>query len=116
MPRLLADENVSGPLLHALRDFAPAWDIVRALDVGLGETADPMILSWCAREDRLLLTHDRATMPDYAYERVTRGLPLPGVIVVRGDMPIGRAIEEIVALVEVSLPGELEGQVRYIPL
>jgi hypothetical protein len=32
------------------------------------------------------------------------------------DLPIGRAIEEILLLAECRLEGEWEGQVRYLPL
>jgi hypothetical protein len=38
------------------------------------------------------------------------------VFEVSRDLPIGRAIEEILLLAECSLEGEWEGQVRYLPL
>jgi hypothetical protein len=41
---------------------------------------------------------------------------MPGVFEVSRDVPIGRAIEDILLLVECSLDGEWEGQVRYLPL
>ena len=41
---------------------------------------------------------------------------MPGVFEVSRDVPIGRAIEDILLLVEYSLDCEWEGQVRYLPL
>lgn len=52
----------------------PKLDVVRVQDVGLIETPDPTILAWAAAEGRILLTHDRDTVPGFAYDRV-RGHP-----------------------------------------
>jgi hypothetical protein len=41
---------------------------------------------------------------------------MPGVIEVKADAPIGRAIEDILVLVTCSQEGELEGQIYYLPL
>ena len=41
---------------------------------------------------------------------------MPGVFEVSREVPIGVAIEQILLLVECSLEGEWEGQVRYLPL
>ena len=42
-----------------------------------------------------LLSHDRRTIPNFAYARVTSGAALPGVFLVSNEMPTGQAIEEI---------------------
>ena len=64
----------------------------------------------------MLLTHDVSTITRYAYERVQAEQPMPGVFEVSRDLPISRAIEEILLLADCSLEGEWEGQVRYLPL
>ncbi|WP_369432127.1 DUF5615 family PIN-like protein [Aquisphaera insulae] len=53
-------------------------DLVRVQDVGLTETLDPLILAWAADDRRILLTHDRETIPAFAYDRIRRGEPMPG--------------------------------------
>ena len=83
--------------------------------VSLGQI-DPTVLEWAAQEERVLLTHDVTTMTRYAYERVQEGRLMPGVFEVSRAVPIGRAIEDLLLLAECSLDGELEGQVRYLPL
>lgn len=114
--KLLTDENFFGFITRGLLEKRPHLDVVRVQDVGLRKADDPTILEWAARHKRVLLTHDIKTMPDFAYDRVRRGLPLPGVIEVPESLPVGQAIEEILLLVECSRPEELENQVKWLPL
>ena len=113
---LAADENFNGNIVRGLLQRQPALDIVRLQDVELSGADDPRVLEWTAQEGRVLLTHDVSTMTRYAYERVQEGQPMPGVFEVSRDLPIGRAIEEILLLAECSLEGEWEGQAQYLPL
>lgn len=43
------------------------------VEAGLSGADDPTVLAWAAVEGRVLLTHDLATMTDFAYERVAEG-------------------------------------------
>jgi hypothetical protein len=47
-----------------------------------------------------LLTHDRDTLPGFAYDRVRAGQSMPGVFAVSDLMPVGQAVEEILLAVE----------------
>ena len=113
---LAADENFNGNIVRGLFRRQPALDLVRLQAVGLSGADDPVVLAWAAQEGRVLLTHDVSTITRYAYERVQEGQPMPGVFEVSRTLPIGRAIDEILLLVECSLAEEWEGQVRYLPL
>ena len=77
MLRLLADENFNGDIVRGLQLRRPSLDIVRVQDVGLAGAEDPDILAWAAEHDRIVLTHDRATMANFAYERVVVGAEMP---------------------------------------
>jgi hypothetical protein len=116
MLRLAADENFNNDILRGVLRRSPTVDIVRVQDAGLSEADDPTVLEWAAQSGRVVLTHDVATMTHHAYDRVREGKPMPGVFEVARHVPIGVAIEEIMLLVECSLDGEWEGQVRYLPL
>jgi hypothetical protein len=116
MLRLAADENLNNSIVRGLLRRQPELDIVRIQDVGLSGADDPTVLEWAAQEGRVLLTHDVSTITKYAYERVRAGQPMTGVFEVGRDVPIGRAIEDILLLTEYSFDGEWEGQVRYLPL
>jgi hypothetical protein len=41
---------------------------------------------------------------------------MPGVFEVATGLSVARAIDDLVLIVECSLEGEWEGQVRYLPL
>jgi hypothetical protein len=114
--RWLADENFNNDILRALRRRNRNIDIVRAQDVGLTGVDDQAILAWAAGQERILLTHDVSTITAHAYRRVVKGERMPGVFEVSRAVPIRTAIEDIVLITECSVPGECEGQVRYLPL
>ena len=114
--RLAADENFNYDNVRGVLRHDPEVDIVRVQDAGLSGANDPVVLEWAAREGRVLLTHDVATMTRYAYERVQTGKLMPGVFEVSRTVPVDLAIEEILLIAECSLEGEWEGQVRYLPL
>ncbi len=113
---LVADENFNNDVLRGVSRRNPDVDIVRVQDAGLSGADDPAVLEWTAREGRVLLTHDVTTMTRYAYDRVRAGETMPGVFEVSRNVPVGVAIEEVLLLAELSLEGEWEGQVRYLPL
>ena len=116
MLRLVADENLNNNIVRGLLRRQPQLDIVRIQDVGLSGADDPTVLEWAAQEGRVLLTHDVSTITKYAYERVRSGQTMPGVFEVGRDVPIGRAIDDILLVAEYSLDDEWEGQVRYLPV
>jgi hypothetical protein len=91
-------------------------NILTVQDAGLSGASDPAVLEWAAGAGRVLLTHDVRTLTNHAYERVVAGFPMPGVFEVSQDVPVTVAIEEILLVAVCSLPGEWEGQVRYLPL
>ena len=73
MLQLLADVNFNGDIVRGLLLRQPDFAIVRAQDVGLDREEDPSVLAWAAENERIVVTHDRATMPDFAYNRVAQG-------------------------------------------
>ena len=89
---------------------------MRAIDVGLSGVDDPGVLAWAAREGRLVLTHDVATMVGFAYDRVNGGLPMPGLIELPPGVSIASALLDIGLLLAASRPHEWDGQVLYFPL
>ncbi len=116
MLRLLADENFNGDILRGLLLRQPDLDLVRVQDLGLAGADDPELLAWAAANHRIILTHDRATMSDHAYERVAAGEPVAGVFILNDRLPVGRAIEEILLLVECTEQAEWIGRAVHVPL
>ena len=116
MLSLLSDENFSGDIVRGLFLRQPKLDLIRVQDVGLREVDDPAILAWAATNARILLTHDRATMPDFAYDRLVKGEVMAGMFVVNDRMPIRQAIDELLLLTSCSEQAEWKGVVLYLPL
>jgi predicted nuclease of predicted toxin-antitoxin system len=114
--KLVSDENFNGDILRGLFRRRPDLDLVRVQDVGLSATPDPDVLAWAAAEGRILLTHDRDTLPNFAYDRVRSGQPMPGVFLVSDQMAVGQAIDEIHLAVDSLSPEECRDLVRFFPL
>jgi hypothetical protein len=100
--------------LSAAFSAQPELDLVRVQDVGLLNAEDPAILAWAAEDNRVLLTHDRATVPAFAYERMRGGESMPGVFVVDDRAAIGQAIDDVLLFALCSEESEWEGQVLYL--
>jgi hypothetical protein len=77
---------------------------------------DPAVLEWAAINDRILLSHDRATIPDFAFQRVVNEQPMPGVFVLNDRLSISRAIDEILVLDACSEQAEWSSLVIFLPL
>lgn len=116
MLRFLADENFNRDIVRGLLLRQPGLDIARVQDVRLGEADDSVVLDWAAENNRIILTHDRATLPDYAYQRVVAGDRMAGVFVLDDRFPVGPAIQEILLIVECSEESDWNGRVIHLPL
>ena len=116
MLRLLADEHFNGDIVRALLLRQPDLDIVRVQDVGLAGVSDPDILTWAAANNRIILTHDRATLPDYAFERLARGESMPGVFILNDRFPVAHATRDILLTLECSEQSEWIDRVVHLPL
>jgi predicted nuclease of predicted toxin-antitoxin system len=115
MLKLLADENFDNTILRGLLRRQPDVDIIRVQDTELYGANDPTVLAWAAQENRILLTHDVATITRYAYDRIAKEQSMPGVIEVVSGSQVGRVIEDILMLLECSFDGELANQIYYLP-
>lgn len=116
MLKLVSDENFNGDILRGLFRRRPDLDVVRAQDVGLSATPDPEVLASAASQGRIVLTHDRDTMPRFAYDRVRTGQPMPGLFLVSDLMPVGQAIDELLLAVDCLSAEECKDLVRFFPL
>jgi predicted nuclease of predicted toxin-antitoxin system len=116
MLRFLSDENFNGDIVRGLFLRQPNLDLLRVQDIGLAEVDDPTILKWAAENDRILLTHDRATMPDFAYQRLLQQEEMSGLFVINDRMSVREAIDELLLLVNCSEQSEWKGFVLYLPL
>ena len=90
--RLLLDENVEKALFLGLKRRHPGLDVVRVVDVGLGGRSDAEVLEWAAREGRVLVSRDHATLSAEAARRIEEGRPMSGLILLRRGVGVGRIL------------------------
>ena len=116
MLRFVSDENFNGDIIRGLMRRHPTLDLLRVQDVGLVGADDPTILAWAADNHRILLTHDRATLPDFAYTRIENHQQMSGVFIFNNRYPVRAAIDELLMMHQCSETSEWEGMVVYLPL
>ncbi|MCG3162643.1 MAG: hypothetical protein JMDDDDMK_03936 [Acidobacteria bacterium] len=116
MLRLLIDQDFDQDILRGLRLRVPTLDAVTAYEIGMSAAPDPELLKWAADNGRILLTHDRQTMPDHVADRITSGQSVAGVVIVSRRLPISRVIDDLEIIVICSKEDEWENVVRHLPL
>lgn len=116
MLSLVSDENFNGDIIRGLFLRHLNLDLLRVQDVGLQEADDPDILAWAAINERIILTHDRGTMPDFAHARLVAGKLMAGMFVSNDRMAIRQAIDELTLLISASEQAEWKKTVLYLPL
>lgn len=78
--RFLLDEHIPSAIVRQLqRSYPQEVDVARVVGVGLMGASDPEVLAWAAEEKRILISRDKATLTNFAYERIEQGLPMPSV-------------------------------------
>ncbi len=116
MLRLASDENLHGRLVRMLQRQSPRLDLVRINDAGLRGEDDPTVLAWAATENRILLTHDRQTMIDFAFDRVRQDMAMPGLFVVDDEASFNLIVSDILLLNEASEQDEWPDRVLFLPM
>lgn len=116
MIRLLADHDFNERILRGLKRREPMIDVARVRDIGLAAAPDSAILEWAAEDGRVVLTHDRQTMPGFAHARIAAGEPMPGVFLVNKSFPLGDAIDELLLAAYCLGEEECKHVIRYFPL
>jgi hypothetical protein len=113
--RLLTDECLDGRLTRGLAQHYPEIDCRRVQDTAAFQKDDAEVLEFAARENRILVTHDLATIPVHAMERVALSLPMPGVIAVSSSETIATMLSEIALVATCMEPAEMHERVLYLP-
>jgi predicted nuclease of predicted toxin-antitoxin system len=90
MIQLLIDQDLDHDILRGLERRILDLDAVTAYEVGLSESTDPELLEWAANVGRIIVTHDRKTMPAHATDRIEAGEKMAGLIVISRQLPINQ--------------------------
>jgi hypothetical protein len=78
--------------------------------------SDPNLIAWAAEEERIIITHDRRTMPYHAANRLARAEKVAGIIVVSRQLPVSQVINDLEIIVSCSDMIEWENVIKHLPL
>ena len=113
--RYQADADLNQTIVLATMRLEPAIDFRTAEEAGLEGVEDPEVLVRAAASGRILVTHDRRTMPRH-FASFVAGDQSPGVLVVSQRLPVSRAAEELLLIWASSEPSEWANRICAIPL
>jgi predicted nuclease of predicted toxin-antitoxin system len=114
--KFLADENFDNRIVRGLLRRQPDLDIVRVQDLEIAGASDLIVLEWATQTGRILLTHDKRTIPNFVYERLAMGKKTSGVFIAGDNLPINMVIEEVLLIVEGSSAEEWINKLQRLPL
>ena len=89
-------------------------DFQRAPELGLHGIVDAEVLRLCAEQNRLLVTHDRHTMPKHFIQFIQHQ-DSPGVFIVSRRLSIGNVAEWLLLYWAASEAEEYQNQIIDIP-
>lgn len=84
------------------------------LDLPLG-SADPEILLWAEREDRIFITLDANTIPNHLAEHLKASWHSPGVFIIRQQTSLASVISFLEAVAHASEAHEWRDTLNYVP-
>ena len=105
-------------LRRALKRAQPEMIVWRVGDVTAPplHLPDPDILVWCEENEHILVTNNRASMPVHLANHLNAGRHMPGILVIKRNMPWGVLIDELEFIWQHISPDELIDQIKYLPL
>ncbi|HEY0545863.1 MAG TPA: DUF5615 family PIN-like protein [Pyrinomonadaceae bacterium] len=112
----MIDQDIDHDLLRGLIRRIPQLDAVTAFEIGMSEATDPELLTWAVRAGRIIITHDRKTMPAHAADLINEGEHIAGLRVVLRSLPLHQVIEDLELMIICSEHNEWVNVIRYLPL
>jgi hypothetical protein len=115
------DRQVSGgrdlnqSIVTATYQREPGIDFLSAADLGLEGLPDSEVLEQATRDGRILITHDRRTMPVHFRARLESGETSAGILIVAQSASIASVVDAIVLIWAASEAAEWQNQIHHLP-
>ena len=113
--RSQADADLNEDIAVGLVRREPLIDFQTAAEANLRGLPDPQVLALAAHEDRILVTHDRRTIPRHFGDFISNQKS-PGVVIVAQKVDVGVAIEELLLIWSASEAEEWLNLIVDLPL
>ena len=113
--RFQANADLNHLIVKATLRREPSIDFQTAHVANLADVEDQEVLALAAQAERVLVTHDRKTMPRYFTEFI-RHTSSSGVIVIPQKLPIRAAVEDLLLIWTASEAEEWRNRIQVLPL
>lgn len=113
--RYQADADLNQKIITAVLRLEPAIDFHSSHAAHLAGIEDIKVLDIAAAEGRVVVTHDKATMPD-AFAQFIHSRESPGLIIITRGFKLADIAEELVLIWAASDCEEWINRIVYIPL
>lgn len=114
MIRFQADADLDRDVVVGVKHREPALDFASAPE-RLVKLPDPQVLELAVSEGRILVTHDRRTIPLHFRKRLDEGKSSPGVFLVSQFESVGPVVEAILMVWSASQEMEWRNQIFHLP-
>jgi Domain of unknown function (DUF5615) len=113
--RFQADADFNHIIVKATLRREPSIDFLTVYAAGLVGVPDPEVLALAAHAGRVLVTHDRKTMPTH-FAAFVGHTTSSGVIVIPQKLPVRVAVEDLLLIWTVSAAEEWRNRIQVLPL
>ena len=114
--RFQADNDLNRLIVAATFRREPAIDFQTAQSAHLDYLDDETVLQHAASEGRILVTHDKRTMPKHFASFLAKGNRSPGVLlVIPQDVPLRTVVDTLVLIWVDDRPEDWENAVTIVP-
>lgn len=113
--RYQADADLNQAIVTGVLRREPTIDFKTSFAAGLEGVKDPEVLAIAAQQGRILVSHDRKTMPSEFAAFITSNQS-SGVIIVSRKLSIEAVIEELLLIWAASSAEEWVNRIAKLPL
>ena len=110
-----ADADLNAEIVAGVLRREPSIDFQTADEANLRRVPDPEVLTLAAHESRILVTHDRRTMPRHLADFILHHSS-PGVFIIAQTVSVRVAIEELLLVWAASESEEWRNLILELPL
>jgi hypothetical protein len=113
--RFQADADFNAEIIAGVLRREPSIDFQTADEAELRRLPDPEVLTLAAQESRILITHDRRTMPKHFADFILHHSS-PGVFIIAQTVSVRVAIEELLLIWTASESEQWRNLIVELPL
>jgi predicted nuclease of predicted toxin-antitoxin system len=113
--RFQADNDLNQHIVRATRQLEPAIDFQTTHAANLAGLPDEAVLALAASQGRILVTHDKKTMPQH-FEHFIQRESSTGLIIVSRNLSVASVANELLLIWAASEAEEWTNMLQWLPI